>query len=316
MGDIEGLSGAVLVTRDGSVVLREAGGPADPERDTACTPDTRFQIASVSKQFTAAAVMLLVEEGAARLDEPIGGVLPDCPVRWRDITPHHLLTHTSGLGHWPDVDPAVMTGSPAPQDVLDALAERPLHDAPGTSYLYSSPAYVLFGRLVTLLAGQSHPAFLRDRIFAPLGMPATVSGADPESGGARGYRDGERTDVTMYRRLTGAGDMWSTVDDLARWTAALHADGVMDPKSREAMHAPHVPYASADGVIVYEAYGYGFFTGRIVGEEAVFHPGDNPGYRSLLAFFPRRATTAVLLTNDESAPFDDVVRQVAAAATA
>jgi CubicO group peptidase (beta-lactamase class C family) len=316
MGDIEGLSGAVLVTRDGSPVLRTAGGTADTERGVPCTPETRFQIASVSKQFTAAAVMLLVEEGRARLDEPIAGVLPDCPARWRDITLHHLLTHTSGLGHWEDVDPAVLSGSPSPQDVLGALAERPLRDAPGASYLYSSPGYALLGQLVAELAGQSHPSFLRERIFASLGMTATTTGEDPASGCARGYRDGVRVDVTMYTRLTGPGDMWSTVDDLARWTEAFTADRVVSAASRELMCTPYAPYGPVSGAVLHGACGYGLFTGRVAGEEAVFHPGDNPGYKSLLAFFPHRGTTAVLLTNDESAPFDEVVRQVTAIATA
>lgn len=314
MADIEGLSGAVLVTRDGSAVLRAAGGTADAERHVACTPTTRFQIASVSKQFTAAAVMLLVEEGRARLDQPLAGVLANCPARWQDITLHQLLTHTSGLGHWSDVD-HVMTGAPSQQDVLDALAEQPLHDVPGTSFLYSSPAYALLGHLVTQLSGQSHPAFLRERIFVPLGMTATTTGEDPSSGWARGYRAGERVDVSMYTRLTGAGDMWSTVDDLARWTEAFAADRVVSAASRELMCAPHVPRGTGDGPVRHEAYGYGLFTGDIAGEAAFFHPGDNPGYRSLLAWLPARRTTVAVLTNDESAPFDDVVRQVVAAAT-
>jgi CubicO group peptidase (beta-lactamase class C family) len=317
MGDIEGLSGAVLVTHaDGSVLLREAGGTADAERDLPCTPETRFQIASVSKQFTAAAVMRLVQDGRAPLDAPLSRVMPDCPPRWRDITLHHLLTHTSGLGHWADVDVSVMTGTPTPQEVLDALAARPLHDAPGASYLYSSPGYALLGQLVARLTGQSHASFLRERILAPVGMTSTTTGEDPDSGWARGYRDGERIDVSMYTPLTGCGDMWSTVDDLARWSAAFHGDRVVSAASRKLMCASHVPNRSDDGPVAHDAYGYGLLTGRIAGEEAVYHPGENPGYRSLLAWFPRQGTTAVVLTNDESAPFDEVVRQVAAVATA
>jgi CubicO group peptidase (beta-lactamase class C family) len=317
MGDIQGLSGAVLVTRDGSVVLREAAGTADTERDTACTAETRFQIASVSKQFTAVAVMLLVEEGKVRLEEPITRLLPDCPPRWRDITLHQLLTHTSGLGHWEDVDESVMAGAPTPQDVLDALAERPLHDEPGKSFLYSSPAFVLLGRIIAETAGQSHASFLRERLLEPLGMASTTTGRDPESGRAHGYRDGRRVDVGTYTPLTGPGDIWSTVDDLARWTESLNSDRVLSARSREVMYAPHVDPRLPDyGPIVHDAHGYGFFTGRIAGEKAVFHTGDNPGYRSLVSWFPRSATTAGVLTNDEALPLDEVVRQVAAVATA
>lgn len=145
-------------------------------------------------------------------------------------------------------------------------------------------------------------------------MTATTTGEDPETGWARGYRAGERVDVSMYTGLTGPGDMWSTVDDLARWMDAFTADRVVSAASRELMCTPCAPYGAVSGAVLHGACGYGLFTGRVAGEEAVFHPGDNPGYKSLLAFFPHLGTTAVLLTNDESAPFDEVVRQVVAVA--
>jgi CubicO group peptidase (beta-lactamase class C family) len=156
MEALDGFSGAVLVTRGGSTLVRAAAGMADVQAGVGCTPDTRFQIASVSKQFTAAAVMLLVESGVLSLGEPITAWLPDIPAHWRHVTLHQLLTHTSGLGHWRDV-PGFDDSRPGTSaEFLAQFAAVPLHSAPGSAWRYSSPGFLLAALIVQQASGQRY----------------------------------------------------------------------------------------------------------------------------------------------------------------
>jgi CubicO group peptidase (beta-lactamase class C family) len=137
---VEGLPGAATVTRAGSAVLELAGGLADAESGARCTPQTRFQIASVSKQFAAAAVMLLAESGTVALDGPVARWLPGCPAQWRRVTLHHLLTHTAGVRHWGDA-PGFQPSRPMdPGERLALIQQAPLLTEPGTRWSTAAPA--------------------------------------------------------------------------------------------------------------------------------------------------------------------------------
>lgn len=140
--------GNALLVRGESVLYEVSQGYADIESGTRCTARTRFQIASVSKQFTAAAVMLLIERGAVALDDEVGRWIPGCPPSWRGITVHHLLTHTSGLGHWRDFPGLDLTARLPPDEVLKAFQQSAPHFPVGSAWHYSSPAYVLLAHLV------------------------------------------------------------------------------------------------------------------------------------------------------------------------
>lgn len=318
MQDIDGLNGSLLVKRGSATALQVSNGAADTEAGTACTPDTRFQIASVSKQFTAAAAMLLVEEGALALGAPIAEWLPGCPRRWRELTLHQLLTHTSGLGHWWELTGFDVTRPGTAEEFLGLFAEVPLRSAPGTAWHYSSPGYLLVAQLIEQVSGRRYADFLDERILLPLGMEATCAGAPPPGGAAHGYQRGRRIDVEAFAAMPGAGDIWSTVGDLARYTSAFNAGRVVSPSSREAMTAAGVPAAGdagADGPVVIDRYGYGYCLGTLAGRPARFHPGDNPGYHSLLAWLPELDATLVILCNDEDASVDDVLWQILPALT-
>lgn len=309
-----GLCGAVIVARAGLVALELADGPADAEADTQCTPQTRFQIASVSKLFVAAAVMLLAESGTVALDEPVDRWLPGCGSQWRLVTLHHLLTHTSGIGHWGDA-PGFDPSPPMASDQRLALIQQaPLLAKPGTQRHYSSPGYLLIGHILTQASGQPYPALLTERILAPLKLTSTSAGGVRSAAIARGYRDGQPVPPLELGEMSGIGDICSTVSDLARCITAVHSGSLLTGSSLRAMHTVHTPISGDQGSgydwLSGDGYGYGHFIGSIGGHTAYLQPGDVPGYRSFSAWLPEHAASIVILANNETVDMESLLRQL------
>jgi len=168
-----------------------------------CTPDTWFQICSVSKQFTATAILLMADRGRVALDDRVTRWFSDLPEEWRAITIRHLLTHTSGLGHWPDCPDLDPHQAVLPGRQMEHFQQMPLLNRPGTRWRYSSPGYVLLGWIVQEASGQPYAAFLADHIFAPLGLQSTSTGDPPrEPKMAFGYRAGQ-----LIREWSSAGQV-------------------------------------------------------------------------------------------------------------
>jgi CubicO group peptidase (beta-lactamase class C family) len=317
MHPVGGLNGAAIVTRGGQVSLETAGGLADAESGVECTPQTRFQIASVSKQFAAVAALLLAEAGVLDLAEPVARWLPGGPPQWQRVTLHHLLTHTAGVRHWGD---APGFGPSQPMGLGERVAlilQAPLLTDPGTRWLYSSPGYVLAGHIVAQASGQPYPSFLAEHVLAPLGLTATSSGDLPPDAGAsaaRGYRNGQPVASWPLSAMPGTGDICSTVGDLAWFTAAVHSGSLISERSRQAMITPHAPLpdgqGTPDGWLTCHGYGYAQYIGRIARHAAYLHPGDNPGYQSLATWLPGPAACVVILSNDEAADTEALLRQL------
>ncbi len=314
MATLAGFSGSLLVTCGQQTLLRVSRGCADALTGELCTADTRFQIASLSKQFTAAAVMLLAQDGALSVTDPIGALLPSCDARWRDLTLHQLLTHTSGLGHWSDLPGFDVTRPGTPEEFLERFARLPLLTAPGDTWRYSSPGYLLAARVVEAVTGTAYAGFLTERILRPIGMHDTLVGQTPTERVAWGYRHGERVDAAQFAAFPGTGDVWAPVDDLARYTAAFEEGAVLSADSRQAMVARQVELGPPvpDRRVAADGYGYGYFLGTMFGQPSRFHPGDNPGYQSFLGHSPRAAVTVVVLTNDEETDLDDLLSDIGA----
>jgi CubicO group peptidase (beta-lactamase class C family) len=311
---ITGFSGSLLVTRDGETLVRASVGEADASAGTACSADTRFQIASVSKQFTAAAVMLLVDDGVIELDDHIGPLLPGCATHWRDLTLHQLLSHTSGLEHWTGLPGFDVTRPGRPEEFLERFAEVPLRSAPSGTWHYSSPGYLLAARVVEAASGVAYADLLTSRIISPLGMTATVVGRTPPDLAAFGYCDGQRVDVAQFAAIPGTGDVWSTVGDLARYTEAFEAGELLSSAARQAMvgrHAELKNSAEPNDPVAAHAYGYGYFLGTVFGRQARFHPGENPGYQSFLGYLPDIRATVAILCNNEGTDLDVQLREIA-----
>ena len=309
------LRGVILAVRRGSTVVHAEGGPADAHTGLACTADTRFAVASVSKQFTAAAVLLLVERVALALDDPLSCWFGQGPGWWGEVTVEHLLTHTSGLGHWDDVGGLERFCALGVDERLAAVQAMTPHAAPGQRWTYSGPGYLLLGHLVERVDNRSYGAFLQAEIFSPLGMAATSSGPPPSGElTARGHHDGTRVPPLDVAALPGTGDVWSTAADLARYSSALRAGQLLTPGSRQALTTPRASLgdeAYSFDVIEAHSYGYGYFIGRLNGRPASFHPGDNPGYQSFSASIPDADTCIVVLLNDDTPDLRQIVNTLA-----
>jgi CubicO group peptidase (beta-lactamase class C family) len=316
MRSVEGLRGAAMVTKGGSVEAEMAEGLADAETGVACTSGTRFQLCSVSKQFAAAAVMLLVESGQLDLGEPVSRWLPEGPPQWRQVTLHHLLSHTAGVPHWleaPGLDPAEPMRI---SERLEIIQATPLRTEPGAQWHYSSLGFVLAGFIVERASGQPYRDFLAERILSPLQLTQTTVGGAPASA-ARGYNDGEPVAPWDLDAMPGTGDIWSTAGDLTRFTVALHAGELIAASSLRAMCTQHAPLdddEEGEPGLITTGYGYGMFTGIFAGHTAFYHPGDNPGYQSLACWIPDRAASIVILVNDRAASIPGLLRQVLPAA--
>jgi CubicO group peptidase (beta-lactamase class C family) len=311
--DRSDLPGAtVIVLRDGAVVHQAAYGAADLERGVPCTPATNFRLASVSKQFTAAAVMLLAARGLLAYDDSIGRFFAAAPSWWGPVRVRHLLTHTSGLPDYEGLIPKGTTGQLRTADVLSTVASAPLAGTPGAAYHYSNTAYCLLALLVERVAGQPFAAFLREQIFRPLGMHRTVAyepGVSEVPDRAYGYSwagDGHaRTDQNVTSATLGDGGIYSSVEELARWDAALAEGSLLDEAALARAFEPAVAVPRDSAPPGYDGLGYGFgwYVGRRRGERVVFHTGETIGFRSaILRSRDRRLTVVVLCNRSEATP--------------
>jgi CubicO group peptidase (beta-lactamase class C family) len=295
-GKVPGAS--LLVLKDGKPVLRKAYGYADLEQGVAATPATNYRLASVSKQFTAAAILLLAEDGKLKLDDSVRHWLPSLPAGDQGITIHHLLSHASGLIDYEDLMPPGTTRQLNDGDVLRMLsAETRSYFAPGKGYRYSNGGYVLLGLIVERASGQRLPDFLRQRIFKPLHMDHTLlrEPAGPQPGHrAYGYseQDGRwmRTDQDLTSATRGDGGIYSSIDDLARWDAALYDGRLLKDASRALAFAAQNKVTDEADV---EAYGYGW---RIHGDVR-WHSGESIGFRNVIVRWPKQHVTVILLSN-------------------
>jgi CubicO group peptidase (beta-lactamase class C family) len=231
--------GACLVRRGSDTLLDRSFGFAVYAQGQPNTRETAFQIASVSKQFAAAAILLLQEEDALWVRDRVHTWIPDCPAAWEPITLHHLLTHTSGIGTWDDLPELRMFEPMCWEHLLRTFQQHPLKFPPGQGWAYSSPAFVLLAHIVEHVSAQPYATFLQRRVFQPLGMAHTGAG-NSAAQQAQGYA-GEEPAASFELDTVGkgAGDIWSTTGDMARWDAALATPGLLSADSLRAMFAPH-----------------------------------------------------------------------------
>jgi CubicO group peptidase (beta-lactamase class C family) len=302
-GDAPGA--ALLVLKDGKPLLRKGYGLADREQRTPVTPATNFRLASVSKQFTAAAILLLAEDGRLKLDDSIRHWLPSLPATTDKVTLRHLLSHTGGLIDYEDLIPPEQTAQLGDQDVLRMLSAAPKrYFAPGSAYRYSNSGYVLLGLVVEKASGMRLQDFLRQRVFAPLHMDHTllyVHDATQVPNRAYGYSWTKgrwlRTDQSLTSATRGDGGIYSSIDDLAKWDAALYDDRLLDDASRRLAFSPHV---KVTGEPYEAAYGYGW---RITGD-TLWHSGESIGFRNVIVRWPKQHLTVILLSNrNEPEPY-------------
>jgi CubicO group peptidase (beta-lactamase class C family) len=298
---VTGFSGAMLVAREGQVVFRRAFGDANRELAVPNSPETKFRIGSVSKQFTAAAVLLLAQRGSLELTDPIHKHLPDWPAAWTKVSIHHLLSHTAALPRLTTramIDVSGLSATtPIPfRSVRDLFAPgeelQRLESEPGERWSYSNVGYIVLGMLVAKVSGQSFCDFVFQNIFRPLEM--SESGCEDRSviikNRAGGYNRIEGVLINApyvdVGFTGGAGAFYSTVDDLLRWERALNANTLLDPASTAKLFTPFK-----------NEYGYGWWIQTRFNRRVEWHGGNAPGLVSQITRYPTDHLFIAILSN-------------------
>ena len=304
-------TGSVLVARDGKVIFSKGYGLANAEHDVPNTPQTKFRLGSVTKQFTAAGILLLQERGKLSVQDPVCKYVDNCPMAWSEVTIHHLLSHTGGVPNFtnfPEYMPKMMMPTTI-QEMIARFKDKPLEFKPGEKWNYSNSGYFLLGQILEKAAGESYESFLQKNLFDPLKMTGT--GYDHHGTilkkRATGYSQSEGKVVnSLYIDMTqpySAGSLYSTVEDLFLWNEALFSGKVLSAKSMEAMLTP-----------VKNDYGYGIGISMRAGRKVISHGGGINGFSTVLTRFADQKLTVVVLRNaDYGSPSPGSISQAMAA---
>jgi CubicO group peptidase (beta-lactamase class C family) len=298
---------AVAVLRDGKPVSVRTLGLANIELNVPVTRDTVFKIGSVSKQFIATGVMLLVRDGKVRLDDPVTKYFEDAPAAWKAITLRQLLTHTSGLVRESPGFDGLKVQSDA--DVIRKAYDVPLQSAPGEKWAYCNLGYFILAETIHRVSGQSWPQFMAERVFEPLSMTATRTTDTldivPHRANGYLYRDNEQHNVGPLLALRPSGAFLSTIADLMKWEAALRA-GVVLSKDEQAQML--TPATLTDGSAT--QYALGWMVDDVGGHRRVHHGGTLPGFRAEYSRYDD-SLGVIVLVNADSARTDAMAVEVA-----
>jgi CubicO group peptidase (beta-lactamase class C family) len=314
MLDQGAFNGSVLVTRDGRILLEKGYGPADSDRDLPSTSDTKFRIASLTKQFTAMGVLILQAQGKLEVTDRVCRYLPDCPADWGKITIRQLLTHTSGipdLTRFSDFDEIYPTLD-TPQKSINYFRDAPLDFAPGQGWEYSNSGYILLGNLIQQVSGLPYEDFLQKEIFSPLGMQNTGYDESVEDLAVGYTTPGVQAGSLDPSWLYSAGGLYSSVDDLYHWDQALYTGQLFPRELIAEMFKPQIKIP-ANNPIAYPgtSYGYGWLIGWQLGHHAELHTGMITGFSALIERFPDDRLTIILLSNLDGMDFTGIAQRLA-----
>jgi CubicO group peptidase (beta-lactamase class C family) len=305
---------ALLVSLHGRPIRSEGYGMSNVELQTKVVPETIFQSGSVGKQFTAAAVMMLVQAGKLGLEDPLSKYFPDAPAWWHEVTIRQLLSHTAGFTDYPkDFD---MRKDYTEQELLKIVEAIGPEYPPGTSWSYSNLGYLTLGILIHRVTGEFYGDFLQKSIFQPLGMSTAriIDEADIIPNRAAGYRwvDGHLKNqewVSPTLNTTADGSLYFSILDLARWDAALYTEKLLPQSSLKQMWTA-APLR--DGTANSGRYGYGWFVGVKQGHRVVEHEGEWQGFETQISRYVDDGLTVVVLTNLAEAKPEEIADGVAA----
>ena len=301
--------GTVLVAKDGKPVFSNGYGFANAEHGVLNSVDTKFRLGSITKQFTAVAVLQLEEQGKLKVSDPMCKYVEKCPEAWKPITLHHLLTHTSGLFNFtndPEYPKTAMLPSP-PAKSLEKIRDKPLRFDPGTKFEYSNSGYVALAIVVEKASGESYPAYMTKHVFRPAGM--NDSGHDDHrpllKNRATGYEgQGAAMRHAAYHDMTipiGAGDLYSTAMDLVRWDQALRGDTLLAEPARAKLFTPEK-----------DNYAYGWVVAKTFNRAAQTHGGAIFGFTTSILRFPEERLVVIALSNNTSPLTGKIGRDMAA----
>lgn len=300
--EAERFIGSILIARDGQTIVSQGYGMANIEHDAPNTPNTVFRLASLTKQFTATAILLLQERGKLSVDDSVCKHLKECPPAWQPVTIHHLLSMTHGLPGVSAAELGPLRGLPVPWDQWqEAMNKKPLEFTPGEKFKYSNAGYTLLGFIIERISGKSYGEFMQENIFAPLGMKHTGY-EDPRRiirNRATGYAQlpGDPIANVPYReivRLYAAGGMYSTTEDLLLWDKALYTEKLLSRQSIDRMLTPVTEMMPG------KRYAYGWWVSEKFGRREVAHGGNATGFITYIARYPADRVTVIVLSNNQA----------------
>lgn len=300
-------SGIVLVSKDGKPLLRKGWGMANREWNIPNAPDTRFRLGSITKQFTAAAILKLAEEGKLSLQDPVGKYYTDAPAAWEKITIHHLLNHTSGIVSYTGLPGFFQKESMIarkPAEIVKLTQDKPLEFEPGSKMKYNNSGYILLGCVIEKVSGMAYDEYLKKSLFEPLGLKDTGYDWNQTiiARRASGYLpDGKNAPYLDMSLPYAAGSLYSTVDDLAVWAAALESGKVVSKEHYVKMTTPYL-----------NNYGYGLVMEKIENHDVVGHGGGINGFNTSLIRAGGDGLTVAVLANQNGPAADRIGKDLVA----
>ncbi|MHC1775607.1 MAG: serine hydrolase [Lentimicrobium sp.] len=297
----------VLIAKNGAVIYRKAFGMANLELNVPMKPEMVFEIGSMTKQFTAVSILMLMEQGKLSLNDEITKFIPDYPTQGQKITIHHLLTHTSGIKSYTSMQEWVplWRKDMSPLEMIDLFKNQPMDFAPGEKYLYNNSAYFMLGYIIEKASGLTYQEFLETNIFKPLQMNNSYYGSHQKiiANRAAGYQNQEGFINAEYLSLTqpyAAGSIMSNVDDLLKWEIAVRDNKLVKKAS---IQLAFTGYKTNDDKPFH--YGYGWMLNEINGSPTIEHGGGIFGYTTNGIWLPKEDVYVVMLTNrDDMSPAD------------
>lgn len=307
------IPGAVLtIIQNGQAVKTAAYGLANIELRAPATPETVFEIGSITKQFTAAGILLLAQDGKLSVDDRITAHLKHAPDAWTNITVRHLLTHTSGLKSYTGLEGFELTRHLTQEQFIKAIASQPPEFPPGQSWKYCNTGFNLLGFIIENVSGKRYGDFMSERIFRPLGMTNTLDRRPSRiiPNRADGYEQSNHVLINRDYDLTdvfSAGALVSTVGDLAKWNGALDGESLLKARSKEQMWTPA---RLKDGST--RNYGFGWFLDTVEGHKNIGHSGATSGFSASIQRFPDDKLAVILLTNTDEQIATTLAKRIAA----
>jgi CubicO group peptidase (beta-lactamase class C family) len=294
--------GSIVVARAGKIFFERSYGFADVEKDVPNTLQTKFNIGSLTKQFTGLAILQLAQNLKLNLEDPVSKYYDKAPPGWEKITIYHLLTHTSGIPN-PDIsDYSKGIAQPyTPEELISIFVTKPLDFPPGTKRQYSNSGYYLLGYIIENVSGKQYADYIRENIFKPAGMQN--SGYESNSAIIKQRSSGytkERDTLQNAQYVDwsipySAGALYSTVEDMWRWNEALYTEKLLNRKWLERLFTPDK-----------NGYNYGWFIKDEEGRQKFYHEGSNPGYSAFIARYPMDKAFVIVLSNLETSPVHEI----------
>jgi CubicO group peptidase (beta-lactamase class C family) len=313
----DGPGATALVYKEGKVLYRKALGLANLELDIPMKPENVFELGSITKQFTAVSILMLMEQGKLSLDDEITKYLPDYPTHEKTITVHHLLNHTSGIKSYTNMSSFMVLArnDMTPIEIIDHFKNEPMDFDPGEKWNYNNSGYIILGHIIEEISGNTYAEFVAEHIFKPLNMNNSYYGSQSKliKNRASGYsptKEGfKNADYLSLTLPYAAGSLMSNVDDMVKWHKAIHSNTLITAKSK-ALAFTNTALNNGDPT----NYGYGWQVNEINGTSSIEHGGGIFGYVTQGVYVPSENTYVIVLTNRDGASPQDATIKMAALA--